>query len=204
MRAARSASPRIVSRPCADLVEPACLRDSRSAQHQDRGERVVQLVRDARNRLSERRHLLGLQELLVEVARLVVELLALADVAQERVDAQDVRGRGRAARCAGHLDPDGAAVGAPESQQVVGDARRHGAGSRGAPHGPPGRRTGRGRTGARRPEGRRPDSRRAAAGTGWRRSSCSRRPRRCPCGHPRGPSRRSARRRPPAAASRPP
>ena len=53
---------------------------------QDRRERVVQLVRDAGDRLAERRHLFGLQQLLVQVARLVVELLPLADVADERFD----------------------------------------------------------------------------------------------------------------------
>ena len=55
---------------------------------QDRGERVVQLVRDARDGLAERGHLLGLQQLVAAVARLVVALLALADVADERLDMQ--------------------------------------------------------------------------------------------------------------------
>ena len=55
---------------------------------EDRRERVVQLVRDAGDRLPERRHFLGLQQLVVDVARFVVQLLALADVADERFDAQ--------------------------------------------------------------------------------------------------------------------
>ena len=55
---------------------------------EDRGERIVQLVRDARNRLAERRHLLGLQQLVVDVAGLVVELLALAHIAHERFDVE--------------------------------------------------------------------------------------------------------------------
>ena len=54
---------------------------------QDRGERVVQLVRDAGNRLAERRQLLGLQELVIQIAGLVLEFLALADVADEGIDA---------------------------------------------------------------------------------------------------------------------
>ena len=64
---------------------------------EDGGQRVVELVRDARNGLAERGHLLGLQQLLVEVARLIVELLPLADVAHQRVDAHACR-RARRAR----------------------------------------------------------------------------------------------------------
>ena len=68
----------VVGRPFGEPLRP----------RQDRGERVVQLVRDAGDGLPERRHLLGLQQLVVDVARLILELLALADVANERVDAQ--------------------------------------------------------------------------------------------------------------------
>ena len=64
---------------------------------EDRRQRVVELVRDAGDRLAERGHLLGLQQLLVEVARLVVQLLSLADVAHQRLEAQR-RVRCRAAR----------------------------------------------------------------------------------------------------------
>ena len=59
------------------------------------GERVVQLVGDAGDRLAERGHLLGLQQLVVDVARLVVELLALADVTDERFEAERCRPRPR-------------------------------------------------------------------------------------------------------------
>ena len=55
---------------------------------EDRRERVVQLVGDAGDRLAERGHLLGLQQLVIEVARLVVELLPVADVAHQRFDPQ--------------------------------------------------------------------------------------------------------------------
>ena len=55
---------------------------------QDGRERIVQLVRDAGNRLSERRQLLGLQQLMVEVARLILEPLPLADVPHQGLDAK--------------------------------------------------------------------------------------------------------------------
>ena len=60
---------------------------------EDRGQRVVQLVRDARYRLAERGHLLRLEKLVIDVASLVVELLALAHVPNECLDAQTVAGR---------------------------------------------------------------------------------------------------------------
>ena len=88
MRAARSDSLRMVSRPRrTGVVERRALRQPLGPA-EDRRERVVQLVRDAGNRLAERGHLLGLQQLVIDVARLVVELLALADVAHQRLDAQ--------------------------------------------------------------------------------------------------------------------
>ena len=88
MRAARSDSLRIVSRPRrTGFLERRALRQPLGPA-EDRRQRVVQLVRDAGNRLAERRHLLGLQQLVIDVARLVVELLALADVADQRFDAQ--------------------------------------------------------------------------------------------------------------------
>ena len=62
---------------------------------EDRRERVVQLVRDARDGGAEGGHLLGLQQLVIEVARLVLELLAIAHVAHQRLDAH-VAGRFRA------------------------------------------------------------------------------------------------------------
>ncbi len=85
---------------------------------QDGRERVVQLVRDAGDRLSERRHLLGLQQLVIEVARLVLELLAVADVTNERVDPQAVAHGLGACR---HLDPDEPAVALVQPQQVIAD-----------------------------------------------------------------------------------
>ena len=84
MRAARSASPRMTSTPRSRVVVEGCSLQALGPA-EDRGQRVVQLVRDARNGLAERGHLLGLQQLLVQIARLVVELLALADVADERL-----------------------------------------------------------------------------------------------------------------------
>ena len=119
MRAARSASWRIVSSPCL-ISGPGLPARHPLGPHQDRGERVVQLVGDAGDGLAEHRHLLGLQELLVEVARLFLELPALADVAEQRVDLQRV-GRRPGLRLAGDLDPQGGAVGAAEPQEVVGD-----------------------------------------------------------------------------------
>ena len=76
---------RLVERPLRQPLGPG----------EDRGERVVQLVRDAGDGLAERGHLLGLQQLVIDVARLVVELLALADVAHERLDAQRAVARRR-------------------------------------------------------------------------------------------------------------
>ena len=86
---------------------------------QDRGERVVQLVRDTRDRLSQRRHLLCLQQLVIDLAHLVIQLLPLSDVAQQRFDTY--------ARVADHLGargefhPDRRVVGAPQPQEVVRD-----------------------------------------------------------------------------------
>ena len=57
------------------------------------GQRIVQLVGDTGNRLAERRHLFGLQQLLVQIARLIVELLPLADVPDERLEMDDARAR---------------------------------------------------------------------------------------------------------------
>ena len=75
-------------------------------------------MRDAGHGLAERRHFLRLQQLLIEVPRLVVQLLALADVADERLDAHGVIVGGRVG-ARRELDPDGVAVGAPQAQQVV-------------------------------------------------------------------------------------
>ena len=73
-------------------------------------------MRDARDGLPERGHLLGLQQLVVQVARLILELLAAADIANDGVHAQRAVG-GR--RVGGDLRPDQRAVVAAESEQVV-------------------------------------------------------------------------------------
>ena len=86
---------------------------------EDRRERVVQLVRDAGHRLAERGELLGLQRLVVEVLRLIVDLLPLADVANEGLDAEGSLG-GRRLRAGADLDPDDRSVRAPQAQQVIG------------------------------------------------------------------------------------
>ena len=83
---------------------------------EDGRERVVELVRDAGDRLTERRELLGLEQLVVEVAGLIFETLTVADVAHERLDAQAVAHR---LRVRGDFDPHRGLVGAPQAQQVV-------------------------------------------------------------------------------------
>ncbi len=101
------------------LVEHRALRQA-LGPGQDRGKRVVQLVRDAGDRLAQGGHFFGLQELVIEVAFLVVQLLALADVTDQRVDADGALASLRVG-ARGELDPHGAVVGAPQPQQVVGD-----------------------------------------------------------------------------------
>ena len=97
--------------PAADgVVEPGSLRQPLGPT-EDRGERIIELVRDAGDRLAERRHLFRLHQLGVDVARLVVHFLALADVADERFDAQRAPGAGRVG-ARGQLHPDGGPVGA--------------------------------------------------------------------------------------------
>jgi hypothetical protein len=156
--AARSASLRIVVEPAPRALVGRPLREP-LGPGQDRGERVVQLVRDAGNRLAERRELLGLEQLVVEIARLVLETLALAHVAHERLDAGFAAGRLGVRR---DLDPRQRLIGAPEPQQVVGDRpvafRRR---SRN-PRGPGDRRTVRARRGAPRRPASRPRSRTSA------------------------------------------
>jgi hypothetical protein len=61
--------------------------------------------------------LLGLQQLVVQVARLILEALPLADVAHQRLDA-DAALVGLGVR--GDLHPDRHLVGAAQPQQVVG------------------------------------------------------------------------------------
>ena len=119
MRAARSDSLRMVSRPRrTGIVERRFLREPLGPA-QNRGQRVVELVGDAGNRLAERRHFLGLQQLMVDVARFIVQLLALADVAHERFDAERAV-RSRRVGAGGELDPYRRRVRAPQPEQVVG------------------------------------------------------------------------------------
>ena len=95
--AARSDSLRIVSSPRLRLIVDRALRQP-LGPGQDRGERVVQLVRDAGDRLAQRGELLRLQQLVIQIARLVLEPLALADVAHQRLDADARRRAARRAR----------------------------------------------------------------------------------------------------------
>ncbi len=86
---------------------------------EDRRERVVQLVGDAGNRLPERGHFLGLQQLVIDVARLIVQLLAFAHVSDQRFDAERAVGGRLGPRR--ELEPDRSRVGAPQAEQVVAD-----------------------------------------------------------------------------------
>ena len=87
---------------------------------EDRRERVVQLVRDAGNRLAERRHFFRLEQLLIQIARLIVESLALADVAEQRFDAKDALRPTRSARAvtSTHTDSPSRRL---QPQQIVRD-----------------------------------------------------------------------------------
>ena len=71
----------------------------------------------AADRLAERGQLLGLQKLMVEIARLVFEALALGHVAHQRVHAQPLVLDLGVSR---HLHPHERAVGATQPQQIVG------------------------------------------------------------------------------------
>ena len=159
---------------------------------QDRRERVVQLVRDAGDRLAERGHLLGLQQLVIEVARLILELLALADVAHQRFDAQRAVGLGLGVRR--HLDPDRRRVGAAQAQQVVGDRAVALQPLDEARRAPADRRSARARTAGPRPPASRPRSRTSASGEDWRRASSVSGRGWCRCRRPRGRLRTAARR----------
>ena len=84
---------------------------------EDRRERVVEFVGDTGDGLPERRELFGLKQLVIEIARLILETFALADVTHQRFDAKTL---GCRLRPRGDLHPDWRAVGAPQPQQVVG------------------------------------------------------------------------------------
>ena len=115
--AARSDSLRIVSRP-RRVWSSVCRCDEALCPRQDCRERIVQLVRDTGDRLAERRELLGLQQLVIQVARLVLEPLSLADIAHQRFDAQPFRPAFGVRR---DFDPDRRPIGAAQPKQVVGD-----------------------------------------------------------------------------------
>ena len=87
---------------------------------QNRRQRVVQLVCYAGYGLTQRRHLLRLQQLLAEVAALVLQLSSFADVAHERVETGPIRAVPRV-QGGRDLDPDRAVVGAAEPQKVIAD-----------------------------------------------------------------------------------
>ena len=120
--AARSDSLRMVSRPRLVLLVDLRGRPLRQplGPGQDGRERVVQLVRDAGDRLPERGEFFGLQQLVIQVARLVLELLALADVAHQRVDADRPILRGRIGMRR-DFNPDRRIVQASQPEEVVGD-----------------------------------------------------------------------------------
>ncbi len=101
----------------ARLVVHTALREPLGAR-QNRRERVVQLVRDTGNGLTQGGELLGLQELVIEIARLIFETLALAHISHQRFEAKAVREELGSRR---DFDPNRRPVRAPQSQQVVGD-----------------------------------------------------------------------------------
>ena len=116
----------------ADVVERQFRQPFRPAEN--RRQRVVQLVRHARHQLADRRQLLVLQQLLVQLPRAIVEPLALGGVAQERVD-QDAAALG-GTHVRRHVHLQQRLVGLAHPQQVVRDAAFAGepveeAGSRG-------------------------------------------------------------------------
>ena len=98
----------IVERPVRESLGPC----------EDCGQRVVQFVGNPRDRLPERGQLLCLKELVVKIARLILELLPLADVTHERFDSDHaVRRRGLGA--GRDFDPHGGIVHAAQPEQIV-------------------------------------------------------------------------------------
>ena len=116
MRAARSAALWMAS-----MSRRVRSSSSRPAQplgaRQDRRQRIVQFVRHAGHGLSQRRHFFGLKQLLVDVAGLIVELLAFRDVAHHGLEPAAVPGR-PGLNAGGHLDPHRGPVDATEPKQV--------------------------------------------------------------------------------------
>ena len=87
---------------------------------EDCRERVVQFVRDAGDRLAKRGHLLRLQQLLIQVARLVVEPLSLAHIAQQCLDSNS-RTAAHSICSSGDFDPHRLAVTSLQAKQIVGN-----------------------------------------------------------------------------------
>ena len=92
-------NPRCALRLREDRLDPAprggvhLARRQALGPREDRRERIVQLVRHTGDRLAECGQLLRLQQLGVEIARLVVELLALAHISQQCLDCATGRSR---------------------------------------------------------------------------------------------------------------
>ena len=118
MRAARSDSERMTLEAALAVGVLLAGREALGPR-EDGGQRVVQFVRDARDRLAQRGELLGLQQLAVEVARLVVQLLAVADVADQGLDEQAPALLPVGLR--GDLHPDRGEVDAADADEEVGD-----------------------------------------------------------------------------------
>jgi hypothetical protein len=102
------------------LVERLFRQPLRPAQ--DGRQRVVQLVRDAGDGLPERRHLLGLQDLLIDVLGLIVRPLAFADVAHQRFHPQQPA-IARAPGTCRHLHPHRGAIQAAHPEEIVRDGQ---------------------------------------------------------------------------------
>ena len=101
------------------------------------------------------RELFGLRQLEVQIARLILQLLALGDVAHHRFDAQSV-GAGQPLGARRDFDPHGRAVGAPQAQQVIVARAVAGQLLQEIARAPARRRTDRGRTAGRRCRAPRP------------------------------------------------
>ena len=101
-----------------ELVEPPPAQPL--GARQDRRQRVVQLVRDARHRLAQRGEFFGLRQLQIEIARLILQLSPLGDVAHQRFEAERLAG-GKALGVGGDLDPHRRSVHAPQAEQVGAD-----------------------------------------------------------------------------------
>ena len=88
-------------------------------RREDCGERVVQLVRDARDCLPEGCHLLRLEELVVEIPRLIFEPLPIAHIPDQGFDANGAAPR-RLLGTRRHLHPHRRPVRPSQAQQVIG------------------------------------------------------------------------------------